>query len=115
MSNNHYDDFKSGIKKDVQGLAWGLFAGIGVITLFFTLGSILIWFFLKVNNYSTAIKTTVGISVLALVVAMLANKQIGNYVYLFWLKLLLIIVLLICASIIGLIVYCMWYTMKDSF
>lgn len=115
MSGNQYDDFKSGIKRDVQGIAWGAFAGIGIVTLFFTLGSILIWFFLKVNHYSTAVKTTVGVSVLVLVIAMLANKQIGNYIYLLWLKLLLVIVLLICVGIIGLIIYCFWYEMKDGF
>lgn len=115
MSDDPYDSFKNGIKKDVQGLAWGLFAGIGVFTLFFTLGGVIIWFFLKVNHYSVAVKSTVGVSVSVVIIAMLANKQIGNYIYLLWLKLLLISILLLCASIIGLIIYCMWFLMKDSF
>ncbi|MDB5287336.1 MAG: hypothetical protein JWR05_2285 [Mucilaginibacter sp.] len=115
MSDNQYDNFKSGINRDAKGLAYGLFAGVGLFLFAFTLGGLLIWFFLKTNHYSVAIKSTVGISILVLVVAMLTNRQIGNFVYLCWLKLLLGVVMLICLSFLGFILYCMWYLLKDYF
>jgi len=115
MGSNQYDDFKSGIKRDVQGVALSLFAGVGLFLLVFTLGGVLIWFFLKENHYPVEIKATVGLSVLLLVILMLTNRQIGNYIYLLWLKIILIVVILLGVAFLGLILYCFWYLMKDCF
>lgn len=115
MSNNSYNDFKQGVKNDVTGLAHGLFAGVGLFLFILTVAGILIWFFLKENHYSVGVKSTVGITAFVLVLSMLLNRQIGNVIYLLWLRLLLLIFILFCLSCIGVIFYVMYTLTKDSF
>jgi hypothetical protein len=115
MSDNQYENFKHGVKRDIQGAALGFFAGVGLLLLIFTIGGTLIWFFLNVNDYSVATKTVVSVFNLLLVISMLANRQVGNFILLSWLKLLLIIFCLVCISFLGLILYWMYVSMKGSF
>ncbi|MET3980672.1 hypothetical protein ABIB62_003276 [Mucilaginibacter sp. UYP25] len=115
MIDNQYNNFKTGVKNDIRGAAYGLFAGLGLFLLVFTLAGVVVYFFLKTNHYSLEIKATVAIGVLLLVSMMLVNRQFGNFIYLMWLKILIGVFMLLCLSIFGLILYCMWYLLKDYF
>ena len=115
MSDNQYENFKIGVKNDIRGTAYGLFAGLGLFLLMLTLAGVVIYFCLKTNHYDSEVKITVCVSVLLFVTMMFVNKQFGNLIYQLWLKLIILIFMLMCVCTLGLIIYCMWYILKDYF
>lgn len=112
---DNYNDFKSGIKKDIRGFVLNTFGAFGAFGLIFCMLMTLGYVFYKGNHFSVLSKTLTGIGILILT-ALLFNARIANKIYTAFLYLILlavaIIVIIICGGFIYLIGKPM---MKDFF
>jgi hypothetical protein len=115
MSNNPYNDFKSGIKKDIRGFVLNTFGAFGAFGLILCMLMTLGYVFYKDNHFGIITKTVTGISIFVLT-ALLFNARIANKIYTAFLCLILIVVLIIVIVVCGGFIYLIGKPMmKDYF
>lgn len=105
METPNYNEFKTGIKRDINNVVSGFAFHIGFLLLIVAIASLGIFLASKYSPFNTVGKIVSSGLIVLFVLLMIFNKRIGNSVLILWLRLLVIIPILAFTAFAGWFIY----------